>query len=168
MKVSVIIPVYNMANGCVQRCLDSLVQQTVLKRQIADLEIICVDDCSTDNSLEIMKVYEEKFKNTIFVYHLETNRKQGGARNFGFLKSTGDYICYVDADDYVSPEFVEKLLNKAIASNAEVVNCNLCRTHEFSFEYDVKDATDYRFSRFLFGFYFKETACFAKRRYSCY
>ena len=140
MKVSVIIPVYNMADGKIQRCLDSLLAQTVLNNNCVGLEIICVDDCSTDNSMEVLNDYASKYKGLIFAYHSEQNHKQGGARNLGFSKSKGDYICMVDADDWVSPEYVEKLYKKAEETQADIVACNYCISDKFSFE--VKNASD--------------------------
>ena len=79
MKLSVIVPVYNMASEeKLNWCMDSLVNQTV-----SDYEIIAVDDCSTDNSLEILHDYERKYPEKVRVVASPVNKKQGGAKNLG-------------------------------------------------------------------------------------
>ena len=75
MKLSIIVPVYNMAaDGKLEYCLESLVHQTV-----SDYEIIAVDDASTDNSLEILKNYEKKYPDRFIAVHSQVNKRQGGA-----------------------------------------------------------------------------------------
>ena len=77
MKLSVIVPVYNTAGeGKLEYCLNSLVNQTCL-----DMEIIAVDDCSTDNSWEIIRRYEAEYPDRFRAVHSPVNRKQGGAKN---------------------------------------------------------------------------------------
>ena len=99
--VSIIIPVYN-AEKYLRRCLDSVCGQT-----LDDIEIICVDDGSTDNSLKILKEYEEKDKR-ITVLHQE-NKGQSIARNQGLRISAGEYVWFVDADDYLESNACETL-----------------------------------------------------------
>ena len=107
--VSIIIPVYN-AEKCLARCLDSACNQT-----LKDIEIICIDDGSTDNSLKILRKYEKK-DDRITVIHQE-NMGQSIARNQGFRISAGEYIHFIDADDYLELNSCEilflysKLLN---------------------------------------------------------
>ena len=85
MKLSVIVPVYNMAaEKKLEFCLDSLVNQT-----ISEYEIIDVDDCSTDDSLEILRTYEARYPNLIKLIASQVNRKQGGAKNLGLTAATG-------------------------------------------------------------------------------
>ncbi len=113
MKLSVILSVYNTAaNGVLEYCLDSLVNQTYLKKG-GEMEIIAVDNASTDNSLDILKFYEKEYPKFFRVFHLEKNRFPGGGRNFGFKHAKGEWICYVDADDWVSPDCYEKALTAA-------------------------------------------------------
>jgi len=110
-KISIIVPVYNTA-PYLRRCLNSLVNQT-----LQDIEIICVDDCSTDNSLEILKEYKDKIK----VISLQKNAGVSKARNLGIETSCGEYLAFVDSDDYVDLNFYEELYKKAISNNAKVV-----------------------------------------------
>ena len=85
MRLSIIVPVYNMASDHkLEYCLDSLVNQTV-----EDYEIIAVDDCSTDNSMEILKEYERRFPEKFRAVHSEVNRHQGGAKNIGLRIAKG-------------------------------------------------------------------------------
>ncbi|MDE7360187.1 MAG: glycosyltransferase, partial [Lachnospiraceae bacterium] len=88
MKLSIIVPVFNMAaEKKLEYCLDSLVAQTV-----ADYEIIAVDDCSTDESWEILKDYEKRFPEKFRALHLEENNDQGGAMNAGLKMAHGVWI----------------------------------------------------------------------------
>ena len=104
IKFSVILPVYNVAD-CLEKCLDSLLEQTY-----KNFEIICVNDGSTDNSLEILEQYQDKFAH----YQIITKKNQGlaQARNTGFPYAKGEYICYIDSDDFVVPEFFEEISKK--------------------------------------------------------
>ncbi|MDR0542585.1 MAG: glycosyltransferase, partial [Dysgonamonadaceae bacterium] len=86
IKISVIVPVYNVAK-LLPRCIDSLLGQT-----LQDIEIILIDDASTDNSLEICRKYEAKYPARIRVIASPENRRQGGARNLGIEAATGEYI----------------------------------------------------------------------------
>ena len=105
MKLSIIVPVYNMAEGNKLRyCLDSLVNQT-----IADYEIIAVDDASTDNSFEILKEYESKYPWKFKAIQSFENKKQGGARNLGLDNAKGTWVGFVDSDDWVAYDMYEKL-----------------------------------------------------------
>lgn len=93
-KISIIIPVYNVEKY-LRECLDSCVNQT-----LEDIEIICVDDCSTDNSYKILEEYQQKDPR-IRIFQQEENKKQGAARNKGLEAATGEYIWFVDSDDYI-------------------------------------------------------------------
>ena len=100
-KVSVIIPTYNVANY-IEKCLECICNQTY-----KNLEIIICDDCSKDNTVEIIKKYMEQDNRIIFMQN-EKNLKSGATRNRCIEKSTGDYILIQDADDYSKPDRVEK------------------------------------------------------------
>lgn len=120
MKLSIIVPVYNMAaDGKLEYCMDSLVAQT-----IADYEIIAVDDASTDNSVEILRSYEARFPDKVKVICHEVNKRQGGAKNTGLKSATGDWIGFIDSDDWVTPDYYEKLLRKAEETGADMVGCD--------------------------------------------
>lgn len=129
MKLSVIVPVYNMAGeGKLDFCLNSLLNQT-----ISDYEIIAVDDASTDNSLDVLREYEQRHPDKLRVVVHEVNKRQGGAKNTGLKIATGEWIGFVDSDDWVSPDCYEKLLKKAQETGADFVGCdyNLVDEHTF-------------------------------------
>ncbi len=131
MKLSIIVPVYNMAaDGKLAYCLDSLVNQTLKE----PYEIIAVDDASTDNSLEVLKEYESRYPKLFKVVSYEVNRRQGGAKNAGLKVATGEWIGFIDSDDWVTPDYYEKLLHKAYATGADMVGCdyNLVDRHTFN------------------------------------
>lgn len=120
MQLSVIVPVYNMAaEGKLNYCMDSLVNQT-----IDDYEIIAVDDASTDHSLEILRTYEKKYPGKVRVLAYPDNRRQGGAKNEGLRAAAGDWIGFIDSDDWVTPDYYEKLLARARETGADVVGCD--------------------------------------------
>ena len=123
------MPVYNMASGGkLHFCMDSLTGQTLDK---SDYEIIAVDDASTDNSLEILRDYEGKYPGLVKVIHYERNRRQGGAKNEGLRAASGEWIGFIDSDDWVTPESYEKLLGRAEETGADMVGCDysLVREH---------------------------------------
>lgn len=131
MKLSVIVPVYNMAaDGKLEYCMNSLVSQT-LARQGIPYEIIAVDDASTDSSLQILREYGERYPDKVRVIHYEVNRRQGGAKNEGLRAAEGEWIGFIDSDDWVAADFYEKLLKKAEETGADMVGCdyNLVTEH---------------------------------------
>ena len=113
-KVSIIVPVYN-SGKYLRTCLDSLVRGT-----LKDIEIIAIDDCSTDNSLLILEEYAKKNPN-IKVYHNKNNLGQGASRNKGLDVAKGEYIGFVDSDDYISRIMYENMYNIAIETNVPLV-----------------------------------------------
>lgn len=100
-RVSVLVAVYNAARY-LPECLDSLVRQT-----LCDIEIICVDDCSTDNSLEILREYAAE-DSRIYVVALSENSGQAHARNVGLRAASGEFVCMLDADDRFSEDALER------------------------------------------------------------
>lgn len=128
MKLSIIVPVYNMAaDGKLEYCLNSLVNQTV-----ADYEIIAVDDCSTDESLAILKRYESRYSEMFHAIHSEVNKHQGGAKNIGMKLAKGEWIGFIDSDDWITPDMYERLIRKAEETGADLVGCDYCLTDEHS------------------------------------
>lgn len=112
-KVSVIIPVYNVAEY-LRECLDSVINQT-----LKEIEIICVDDGSTDNSLEILKEYAAKDKRiTLFSYN---HNGTGFCRNIGLSRVKGEYVGFMDPDDFIEAEYFEKLYNASIKDTPDIV-----------------------------------------------
>lgn len=130
MKLSIIVPVYNMAaDGKLEYCLNSLVNQ-----QINDYEIIAVDDASTDNSYEVIKEYEKRYPEKVVALRLEENHKQGGAKNKGLEIAKGDYIGFVDSDDWITPDMYKKLIGRSEKTGADIVVCDITRTDSHSME----------------------------------
>lgn len=119
VKVSVIIPIYNVENflNC---CLDSIVNQS-----LTDIEVICIDDGSTDNSLAILQSYA-KFDDRIKIIH-QDNKGSGATRNLGIEHSTGDYVYFMDSDDYIDLNALEKLYNNAVSNNSDFVIFKIAR-----------------------------------------
>ena len=117
MKVSVIVPVYNVEEY-IGRCLESLVNQT-----LKEIEIIVVNDGSPDNSEQIINKYLKKYHN--IKYLKKPNGGLSDARNFGIKHATGEYIGFVDSDDYVTLDMYEKMYNKAKEKDFDLVVCDL-------------------------------------------
>lgn len=111
-KVSVIVPVYN-TEKYLEKCLNSLINQT-----LHDIEVICVNDGSTDNSLNILNQYAQK-DNRIKIINQE-NKMQGAARNAGTQIAAGEYIGFVDSDDWIDLDYFEKLYNAATKYNLDI------------------------------------------------
>ena len=107
LKVSVIVPVYN-TERYLSSCLNSLVNQS-----LEDLEIIAVDDNSSDNSFEILKEYEWRYPDKIKVLHNEKNCGQSFSRNLGISVVKGEYIGFLDSDDYVNFEMYKSMYEGA-------------------------------------------------------
>lgn len=110
--VSVIVPIYNVGKY-VSKCIQSICEQTY-----SNIEIVLVDDGSTDNSGAICDEYKKK-DTRIKVIH-KKNAGVSSARNTGITKSTGDYICFVDGDDYVMPDYVEYMLGQITENKADI------------------------------------------------
>ena len=117
VKVSVIVPVYN-TQKYLDKCLKSLSKQT-----LKDIEVIVVNDGSPDNSKKIISKYTNKYPN--FKCYIKENGGQASARNLGLKKAKGEYIGFVDSDDYVELDMFEKLYYKAKQGNFDVVSCDI-------------------------------------------
>lgn len=127
-KISVIVPVYNVENYLTQ-CLDSILKQT-----FSDFECICINDGSIDNSLKILKEYAFK-DNRIKVINQE-NKGVVFTRNIGLKFSTGDYITFVDSDDWIDKEYLNVLYSKIISQDFDIVRA--------SFEFYDNDNNSYK------------------------
>lgn len=133
-SVSIIIPVYNVEKY-LRKCLDSVINQSIKSK-----EIIVVNDGSTDSSLSIINEYKAKYPDIIIV-----DKKNGGlasARNAGLKVARGEYIGFVDSDDYIHIDMYENLYNKAKQNNSDIVMCGHLRIfndHEESFVYDYNE-----------------------------
>lgn len=118
-KVSVIIPVYN-TEALLDRCLESVVAQ-----RLSDIEIICVDDGSTDGSGALLDRWAER-DSRIKVIH-QANGRQGKARNAAMKIAQGEYVGMIDSDDYIPEEYFERLYNAAKCSDADVAMCGIVK-----------------------------------------
>lgn len=130
VKVSIIIPVYNVEQY-ISQCLDSLINQT-----LQEIEIICINDGSKDNSLNILNDYAKKDSRIKII-----NKKNEGlscARNDGLKAASGEYIGYVDSDDWVAEDFYEKLFIAAKKYNADIAAGNIVRCGKLVRKYRIK------------------------------
>ncbi len=130
-KVSVIIPCFNIKKDVIggnegsretafDICMESVLNQTI---GLENMEIILVDDASTDDgyTLNRLRGYEQRFPEQVMVVMLEENQRQGGARNIGLSYATGEYVAFLDADDWVSQVLYDKTYKRAVDFNAEIV-----------------------------------------------
>ena len=118
IKVSVIIPVYN-TEDYLKECIESLVNQT-----LREIEILIVNDGSTDSSLEIMKEFKNKYTNIIKIFD-KVNGGQASARNYALPFAQGEYLGFVDSDDWVDSTMYEEMYEKAEKEDADIVICDM-------------------------------------------
>lgn len=116
-KVSVIVPIYNVEKY-LEKCINSLLSQT-----LEDIQIILVNDGSKDNSGNIAKEYGKNNKGRV-IYVEKENGGLSYARNYGLKYATGDFIAFLDSDDYIEKNAYEEMYNKAIEENADYVECD--------------------------------------------
>lgn len=116
IDVSVILPIFNIREEYLRKCIESLIHQT--KKEI---EIILVDDGSQNNAYEICLYYEKQDPRVKAI--TQENQGVSVARNRGIIESKGDWICFVDPDDWVSKDYIEKLYGAAINNNVDIVQC---------------------------------------------
>ena len=114
-KISIIIPVYNVEEYLAD-CLESCINQT-----LQDIEIICVDDCSTDNSRIVIEEYHKKDERIKIIKHTK-NLRQGAARNTGMRNASGEYIWFIDSDDYIDLNACQILYDEANKYNADILS----------------------------------------------
>ena len=128
-KVSVIVPIYNVEKY-LEKCINSLLSQT-----LEDIQIILVNDGSKDNSGTIAKKYAERNKDKV-IYVEKENGGLSDARNYGLKYATGDFVAFLDSDDYIEKNAYEEMYNKAIEENSDYVEC------DFIWEYPNKAKID--------------------------
>ena len=109
--ISIIVPCYNVEQY-IDRCLDSIVKQTI---GFNNLQVIVVNDASTDGTLEKLIQWEKQYPQNILIITYDVNIKQGGARNRGLQYADAEYIGFVDADDWIEPEMYEELYNAVVS-----------------------------------------------------
>lgn len=148
--VSIIVPIYN-ADDFLIRCLDSVENQTY-----SNLEIILINDGSTDNSLKICNRYALKDNRIVLID--KENEGVSIARNIGIQNARGDYLAFLDADDWIAPNYIEQLMSPFENENVDISICGyrICQEYippspELSVAYERKDAREYLFESQKFG-----------------
>ena len=147
MKLSIIVPVYNVADY-LPKCLDSLLAQNLPQNEY---EIIVVNDGSTDNSGDIAQQYADKYANITLIN--QTNQGLSGARNTGIKQAKGDYIQFVDSDDYLEENVLGGLMKQVVKDNLDVLRFKYqnVRINNESNEYEI--FKPYKSDSFLFDDY---------------
>ena len=120
IKVSIVAAVYNLEKY-LPRCLDALVNQT-----LQEIEILCVDDGSTDSAPQIIDEYAKKYPEKVKAFHKQ-NGGEFTTRNYGLERATGEYVTFVDTDDWVEADWAEKLYNTAKENDADLAVCGFER-----------------------------------------
>ena len=120
VKVSVVVPIYN-AEKYLKQCLDSIQNQT-----LTDIEIIMIDDGSKDGSADISKQY---LSDSRFSYYYKENEGLAAARADGIARASGEYLGFIDSDDWIEPDMYEKMYNAAKSNDSDIVFCN-CMENE--------------------------------------
>lgn len=115
--ITVVVPIYDVEKY-IKQCLDSLVNQTY-----KNLEIICIDDCGTDNSMNIVEEYADKDSRIKILKQIE-NRGQGEARNLGIDNASGEYIYFIDSDDFIEKNYIKEFVDIIEMENVDFV-CNI-------------------------------------------
>ena len=132
-KISVIVPVYNVEKY-LRKCLDTIISQT-----FSDIEIICVNDGSTDNSRKILEEYKNKDYRIVIV-----DKKNGGlssARNAGMKVARGEFISFIDSDDWIDETMLEKLYNSMTTLKTDIT---ICAVHQFDeSKQEIDDSCEY-------------------------
>ncbi len=136
--ISVILPCYNMVNY-IDRCMETLVKQTI---GIENLEIILVNDASTDNTLEKLQEWEVKYPENIMVITYEENMRQGGARNIGMQYATSEYIGFVDPDDYIELDMYESLYEVTKTKKYDMVCGKITKQRDIPKEQMMRERKD--------------------------
>ena len=138
--VSIIIPVYN-GQSFIDKCMDSVLNQTY-----KNIEIILSDDGSTDNSLKMIKSYAKKYKNIKYDSHKNVGQSQ--TRNIALEQATGDYITYLDVDDYFDYDFIEKMISDCNDSDIIIGGYrSVYPDGKINFEYSLKNSKWNRYRR---------------------
>lgn len=135
--ISVIVPVYNVEKY-IEKCLDSLINQT-----LKEIEIICVDDCGTDNSVTIVKKYMQQDKRIKLIQH-KKNSGSSAARNTGIKNTSTPYIMFCDSDDFYKPDMCEKMYHAINSSKADIACCGCQIIYQAKHELKASDDEYYR------------------------
>lgn len=139
MKVSVIVPVYN-TERYLKKCIDSL-----LKQNFEDYEIIVINDLSPGNAEEIIKSYNDK---KIVYIKNKTNKGIGYNRNLGIKKAKGEYVCFIDSDDYVKEDFISKMYSYSKENNLDLCVCDYVNVDEEGNKLKEFNLSDFRITNY--------------------
>ena len=120
LKISFVLPCYNVA-PYVGRCIESIEHQDIPQ---AEYEVICVDDCSMDNTVDVIREYQKQYQNIRLICHSK-NKTAGGARNTGLDAAKGEYIWFVDPDDAVEPDVLNNIYYQASSQNVDILAFNI-------------------------------------------
>ena len=152
--ISIIIPCYNVED-VIDYCMKSIVAQTI---GIENMEIILINDASTDQTFDKLKAWERRFPEHILVITYENNLRQGGARNIGMQYASGEYIGFVDADDWIEKEMYALLYRHAVCGHYDMVRGKFIRDNDYGIA--VKDRDTAKDCRYFFekyqGFYLSD------------
>ncbi len=131
MKISLIVAIYNMTRLYKDKCIcfDSIINQTL---SLSDIEIVAVDDCSTDHSIEILKRYKAEYPDLFHLVHNEENMRDAGIS--GMANAKGEYVFFLDQDDWLAPDCLEKMLALAESRNADMVCCDYYTTYRQNYD----------------------------------
>ena len=138
--ISIIVPIYNVEKY-IADCLDSIVNQTY-----KDIEIICVNDCTMDNSMTIVKEFAENDKR-IKIINNEKNRGLGGARNAGLEIANGEYFMFVDSDDMIAPTMAGEMHSRFVQDNSDMVFADFEMLNPDGTTFTFKPFHDYEFAQ---------------------
>ncbi len=138
VKVSIIVPIYN-SEKYLKKCLESLVRQSM-----QDIEIILIDDGSSDGSLKIISKYAYKFSNIVYVS--KNNAGIGASRNDGIKKAHGKYIAFVDSDDYISKNFAQEMYDFCEENNLDMAICDYYKIDELKGKKQIERIYDFKIS----------------------
>lgn len=144
-KISIILPCYNV-EAFIDRTLTSIVEQSI---GLDSLEIICVNDCSQDNTMSKLENWEFQYPDNIMIINLPNNIRQGAARNIGLNYSTCDYISFVDSDDWIEKDYFEKLYSIALKDDYDIVQCLFIRDFSNTLSYTEKRRPDGKIDEIL-------------------
>lgn len=145
IQLSIIVPFYNVEEY-IEECIRSFYNQDI---PLSEYEVICVNDCSPDNSVEIVKKLQKEYSNLILIEHTE-NKKQGGARNTGLRYAKGEYIWFVDSDDYVIPNVLNLLCTSALNNTLDILQFDYISDKKVTFSNEksmktIKSGEEYLF-----------------------
>lgn len=130
IKISIIIPFYNV-ELFIEQCIRSIYNQDI---PLEEYEVICVNDCSPDNSVDIVRKLQKEYSNLILIEHTE-NKKQGGARNTGLKYAKGQYIWFIDSDDYIMPNVLNNVYDIISKNNLDFLQFGY---NEYNDNSDIK------------------------------